>query len=85
MTLDLDLYRRAVKPIVKVYMDRHKGENQSKLIGDLASDTYCHIIAIAHFVGELYGMDPETQRILDVAIAFYKCDVINTLDTTKED
>lgn len=85
MTVDLNLYRRTIKPLIKIYMDRHIGENVSKCLGDIASDTYCPIIAVACFAAEIYGMNPDFQRVLDSALTFYGATVINRLDLVIED
>ena len=59
MVLDLNNYRRAVKPAVALFMENHKDKPLKQLIGSMAIAYSCHIVAVCYFVAELKGGLPE--------------------------
>lgn len=77
MTIDLERYRRVIKPLIKLYVERQtRTVTKSQVCGPLAIATNCPIIAVAHFVGELYGFDAELTGYIDRLVAFYKVDAV---------
>jgi hypothetical protein len=71
MTLDIDKYRVNV-PAIRLATEGKSDEEKMRLIGELAVSTLVPIIAVACFVGELYGFDPELRAFIKRLMAFYK-------------
>lgn len=85
MTIDLSRYRHSIKPIVEAFVDRDEGkEPMHELCGRIAIATNCPIIAVGHYMAELYGMTPELRGFLDRLITFYKVDSITNQEAYHE-
>ncbi len=83
MTIDLNRYRRAIKPICKTWADREHKVPKHELCGSIAIATNCPIIAIGYYMSELYGMTEELQSFLTRLIAFYQVDdIVGKLEDT---
>lgn len=78
MTIDLNLYRRVIKPIVKNFVNKNPTKDKDVIIGEVAIYTNCHIVAVAYFMAELFGMSEELQETTDKLEKFYRYpEVIN--------
>lgn len=71
MTLDLNRYRRAIKPICEAFVTREPDEDQNSLISRIALGTNCPITAVSYYMAELYGMTPELVRKIAFLKQFY--------------
>lgn len=71
MKLDLDKYRVNIAPI-KMLLDTKEPEDRVKFISAIAVSTGCPIVAVCHFVGELYGYTAELEEKIDLLSKFYK-------------
>ena len=76
MIVDLNKYRWAIKPICRSYAEREPDAPKDDLCARIALATNCHLIAVVHYMSELYGMTPELEGFLGRLIAFYKIDGI---------
>lgn len=77
MTIDLDRYRRTIKPIVKLFVERQVSKkSKSEIAGAISLATECPIIAVCYYMAELYGMDLELNTLLNALIAFYHVDEV---------
>ena len=76
MTLDLNRYRHVIKPIVKLTIERDPGLDKPETLQLIAQATNCHIVAVGHYMAELYGMTPELQRKIAMLVSFYHIDSI---------
>lgn len=84
MILDLDRYRRAIKPICKSFVEREPDADQNALISRIALGTNCPITAVAYFMAELYGLSPELIRRISVLRQFYGITTVKGLESLKE-
>lgn len=71
MIVDLARCRRIVKPTCKAMGDREREINPADLCGRAALATSCHIVAVAYYMAELYGMTPRLQAFIDLHVDFY--------------
>ena len=71
MIIDLDRYR-ACHPIIKAFLDRKSEDQRFSYIGEAAIVTGCHIIAVCHYYGEVYGYSKELVEMLGKLMLFYK-------------
>ena len=72
MILDIGVYRESQKPGIKLFLDRRGLAELSRSISEMASAYHCPVIAVCHFVGELYGFTPELDELIAKLCAFYK-------------
>lgn len=76
MTIDLNRYRRNIKPIIEAFVTREPTADKNELIGRIALATTCPIIAVCYYMSELYGMSPELKAFIGRLVDFYKVDTI---------
>lgn len=78
MIIDLSKYRKVIKPIVKLFVDRNPDKDKCDIVGEIAIYTNCHIVAVCYYMAELYGMSEDLQKTKDSLEKFYKFpEVIN--------
>lgn len=79
MTINLDDYRVQVKNI-KLFLDGKPGWKYKDEIGPLAIYCSTHIVAVSHYIGELYGFTDEIRAKIVNDCAFYHItEVINEI------
>lgn len=76
MIVDLNRYRWAIKPICKSWAEREPNADKNDLCARISLATNCHLIAVVHYMCELYGDTPELDSYLERLVAFYKIDGI---------
>ena len=78
MILDLDRYRRVIKPLVKLHIQRNSEVDKGKELTTIAQSTECHILAVAYFMEELFGKTEElTAKIESLQKFYHHVEVIN--------
>jgi len=78
MVLDLNDYRVQVKEIKRFLDGKVNGWEYSKVVGPLAIYCSTHIVAISHYIGEIYGFTDEIKEKIKRDCHFYHIDeVIN--------
>lgn len=75
MILDLSRYR-AAKPAIKSFLDSKDPSVRFDCIGEAAVVTYCPIIAVAHYYGELYGVTPRLLEFISAVMSFYRIEKV---------
>lgn len=75
MTIDLDRYRASCG-IIKTFLDRKPPDQRFNYIGEASIITGCHIIAVCHYYGELYGYTQELVEMTGRLMLFYKVDKV---------
>ena len=74
MTLNLNRYRLACKPIVAGFLTRQPEANRIELMSVIAVTINCPIIAVGHYMLELEGTSPGLRESIDRLIKFYDID-----------
>jgi hypothetical protein len=69
--IDLDSYRRVIKPLVELHVKRNPEQDLNNTLSVIAQTTTCHIVAVGYFLAELYGMNPNLRSKLDMLEKFY--------------
>ena len=80
MKIDLDRYRRVIKPIVKNFVNKNPTKDKDVIIGEVAIYTNCHIVAVAYFMAELFGMSEELQETTNNLEKFYRFPEVTNKD-----
>lgn len=83
-TIDLDKYRASI-PAIKRFLDNKPTDKRQEYIGEAAVVTGCHIIAVCHYYGELYGYTPELIERLASLMKFYQMGAVTGNLTQKPD
>lgn len=78
MTLDLNDFRIQV-PYIKSWLDNKPGWKLHEEIGSLALATGVPIVAVGHYIGELYGFTPELNTKIKRDMEFYQVTTILNL------
>ena len=71
MIIDLDRFR-ACCPAIKSFLDKKPVSTRFEYVGEAAIVTGCHIIAVCHYYGEMYGYTKELVDMLGRLMLFYK-------------
>lgn len=72
MKVDLAHYRRVNKPAIASIVRHRKDSKPYEMIGELAVATNVPIIAVAHYVGELFGFTKELDERIASWMQFYQ-------------
>ena len=80
MKIDLNRYRKIIKPLVELYLKRNPEQKLHPTLSILAQTTNCHIIAVGYYIAELRGMEPELKSILDMLEQFYQLPEIENFE-----
>ena len=84
MILDLNRYRRVIKPLVKLHLARNEDKNICNELTIIAEATKCHILAVGHYVLELIGPNEELEAKVGRLQNYYH-DVIVTNKEKQDD
>lgn len=76
MIIDLNRYRRNIKPLVQYYVERNPDINKSDALTVVAGMTDCHIVAVGYYMAELFGMTEELRNSLDRLEKFYNYPIV---------
>lgn len=76
MIVDLNKYRWAIKPICRSFVEREPTASKEDLCARISLATNCHLVAVVHYMAELYGMTPELESFLGRLTSFYKIDSV---------
>lgn len=71
MTLNLNEYRVQV-PEIKRFLDGKGQWNYKEVIGPLAIYCSTHIVAVSHYIGEIYGFTDEIRGKIKRDCEFYR-------------
>lgn len=78
MTVDLNLYRRVVKPLLATALDLDPERNPEDVISEISRVTNCHIIAVTYYAVEILGNNGKLEKFLVSLFKFYRpVEVIN--------
>ncbi len=80
MIIDLNRYRRVIKPLVKLYFDRNPDKDKNIAITEISNTTTCHIVAVGYYTAELYGMTEYLRSKLDMLEEFYRFPEIRNIE-----
>lgn len=72
MTLDITRYRQVNLPLTKKWIEVKGMEDLEQALSEIAISTGCPVIAVCHFIGELYGWTPELTTSLERKMTFYR-------------
>lgn len=70
MKVDLNTYRRNVKPQVKIYRELRPELKWQEIIQLTCAGTMAPLVVIGHFYGELYGFE-DVQPYIESLMKFY--------------
>lgn len=76
MTIDLDLYRHTVKPLLVAALRNHPERPITDNISEVARGSYCPIIAVTCYAMEIVGKTVDLNNFLDSLKVFYRPDDI---------
>jgi hypothetical protein len=76
MKLKLSDYRRYAIPVIERVIKMRPERQPIDIIGDLAIATNCHIILVAHYLGELHGKTVQLTNLIVRLMEFYKIDEV---------
>jgi hypothetical protein len=80
MILDLNKYRRVIKPLVESYITRTPDADKCEDLTLIAQSTGCHILAVGYYMGELFGFSEELKaKIGRLQTYYHEVEVINKL------
>ena len=68
---DVELYRHAVTPQIKLWMDARPNRLPHEEAGNLALITSCPLVAVIKILQDMYGTSPELDKLLTRVEAFY--------------
>lgn len=71
MIIDLNAYRRTIRPIVEYRIHWRPQEDFNYTISDIAQAHDCHLVAVAYYYAEIRGMTPELQAMIDRISQYY--------------
>lgn len=72
MILDINRYRLSI-PFITYLMDRSEPQDRFGATMSIAAIAcHCHIVAVAYFTAEIYGMSNETQLLIQSLMKYYR-------------
>jgi len=71
MILDLNRYRKTIKPLVKLHIARNPDSDLNMNLSMIAQSTSCHILAVSYYLGELFGFSEELESKIVRLQTFY--------------
>lgn len=72
MIYDPELYRRAVFPQVKFWLESRPDSEPHTQLSALALATSCPILVVAQFIGEIAGFSNELNATIERLKEFYR-------------
>lgn len=71
MIIELAPYRRITKPYIEKLLSGATDEERVAKLGHVAVATHLHIVAVGHFIGEIFGYTPALNEAIDYCCKYY--------------